>query len=772
MNRTVTPPPTDLELPRDANRTRDAKPPTGAFYRLGKVIGAHARLVLAITLAVFVLSAVLGVGAFGRLLSGGFDNPSSASSKAAVLLDQHFGGQPDIIFLVHARTGTVDSPAATASGIALATKLSHDARLSGVTSYWTTHSPALRSTDSSDALILTHVVGTTDQATKTATSILADYAHQNTSVVTVRIGGALGTGINTQVTKDLALAESIAVPLTLILLLLAFGSVVAALLPLSIGLFAIVATLAELNVLTHVTSVSIFAINLTTALGLGLGIDYALLMVSRFREELARGVDVREGVARTTATAGRTIAFSALTVAAALSAMLVFPVYFLRSFAYAGVGVTLFAALSALVVLPALLSVLGHRVNSGRIPGVKTVRSPEAPFWGHLAKAVMRRPALAALPVVGVLLFLAVPLLHVTFATPDDRALPTSSASHQVGDALRTGFTTQPSEIDILIQPALPAATLASYTQHLSTLTGVQVATSSAGSFAAGRTAGATANPAALGVPGTDRLTVSTNLQSTSGAAQQLVNQIRSIATPDGAKALVGGDTATLIDDKTAISSRLLLAAAIIIITTFILLFLFTGSIIQPIRALLGNVLTLGATLGTMVWIFQDGHFTSVLGFTPTPTNTAMPVLLFCIAFGLSMDYEVFLMSRIKELHDDGAINADAVTGGLARTGRIVSTAAALLAVSFFAFATSHVSFIQLFGLGTGMAILIDATLVRGVLVPAFMRAFGENSWYAPPLLRRLHNRVGINEGDPGERHRDPAGTALEASPLPAGVQS
>jgi RND superfamily putative drug exporter len=493
--------------------------------------------------------------------------------------------------------------------------------------------------------------------------------------------------------------------------------------------------------------------------------------VSRFREELAGGVDVREAVARTTATAGRTIAFSALTVAAALSAMLVFPVYFLRSFAYAGVGVTLFAALSALIVLPALLTVLGHRVNSGRIPGVKTARSPEAPFWGHLAKAVMRRPALAALPVIAVLLFLTVPLLHVTFATPDDRALPTSSSSHQVGDALRTDFATQPSEVDILIQPALPAATLASYTQHLSTLSGVQVANSSAGTFAAGHLTSGTAG-STMAAAGTDRLTVSTDLQSTSGAAQQLVDQIRSIATPDGAKALVGGDTATLIDDKTAISSRLLLAAAIIIVTTFILLFLFTGSIIQPIRALLGNVLTLGATLGTMVWIFQDGHFASVLGFTPTPTNTAMPVLLFCIAFGLSMDYEVFLMSRIKELHDSGLSNADAVIGGLARTGRIVSTAAALLAVSFFAFATSHVSFIQLFGLGTGMAILIDATLVRGVLVPAFMRAFGENSWYAPPVLRRLHNRFGVNEGDPGNRHGDAAATALEGSPLLAGVQS
>jgi RND superfamily putative drug exporter len=742
MTHTIAP-----QLPSTAPPPSADTSPGGAFYRLGRLVSGHARLVLAVTLAVLVLAAVLGVGAFGRLLSGGFDDPSAASSEAAALIDQHFGGQPDLIFLVHARTGTVDGPAATADGTALANTLSRDSRLSGVTSYWTTRDPTLRSTDNTDALILTHVVGNTDQATTTATAILADYAHENTNTVTVRIGGSLGTGTNTQVTKDLALAESIAVPLTLILLLVAFGSIVAALLPLSIGLLAIVATLAELDLLTRVTSVSIFAINLTTALGLGLGIDYALLMVSRFREELALGVNVREAVARTTATAGRTIAFSALTVAAALSAMLVFPVYFLRSFAYAGVGVTIFAALSALLVLPALLSLLGHRVNSGRILGIKTARSAEAPFWGHLATAVMRRPAIAALPVVAVLLFLAVPLLHVTFATPDDRALPTSNASHQVGDALRNDFTTQPSEIDILIQPALPTAALAAYTQHLSTVTGVQTVDSSAGAFAAGHLNTAGASSPTMTASNTDRITVSTNLQATSGAAQQLVEDIRDTPTPEAAKTVVGGDTAKLIDDKDAISSRLPLAAAIIAITTFILLFLFTGSIVQPIRALLGNILTLGATLGTMVWIFQDGHFASVLGFTPTPTNTAMPVLLFCIAFGLSMDYEVFLMSRIKELHDSGASNTASVIGGLARTGRIVSTAAALLAVSFFAFATSHVSFIQLFGLGTGMAILIDATLIRGVLVPTFMRAFGENSWYAPTWLRHLHNNIGVNEG-------------------------
>lgn len=368
------------------------------FYALGSVIVRRARLVLALSVAALLVFAVLGVGVFGRLLSAGFDNPASASSRAKVLLDQKFGGDPDMIFLVHATSGTVDGAAATANGEALAAKLAADPRLTGVTSYWTTHAPNLRSKDGTDALILTRVVGDDNQAATTSTKLLSAYAHENTRAATVRIGGALGTGIGGQVTKDLAVAESIAVPLTLILLMVVFGSVVAALLPLSIAVLAIFGTLAELSVLTHVTSVSIFAINLTTALGLGLGIDYALLMVSRFREELANGVDVPEAVARTTATAGRTIAFSALTVAAALAAMIVFPVYFLKSFAYAGVGVTAFAAMGALIVMPALLTVLGHRVNAGRIPGIKTVRSAETPFWGRLANAVMRRPIVAAVP--------------------------------------------------------------------------------------------------------------------------------------------------------------------------------------------------------------------------------------------------------------------------------------------------------------------------------------------------------------------------------------
>ncbi|MDX6255113.1 MAG: putative drug exporter of the superfamily [Frankiales bacterium] len=716
------------------------------FYRLGQRIATRARLVLALSVGVLVVSAVLGVGAFARLLSAGFDDPASASSRAKLLLDQKFGGEPDLIFLVHARTGTVDAAAVATDAQTLAHRLSLDARLSGVTSYWSTHAAGLRSRDGTDALILAKVIGDDSTANTNAKALLTDYGHLDNSAATVRIGGIRGTDVGGQVSKDLALAEAIAVPITMILLVIAFGSLVAALLPLAVGILAIFGTFAELSLLTHVTSVSVFAINLTTALGLGLGIDYALLMVSRFREELARGVTVNEAVARTMATAGRTIAFSALAVAAALSAMLVFPVYFLKSFAYAGVGVTVFAAASALLVMPSLLTVLGHRVNAGRIPGIRSVRSVEAPFWGRLATGVMRRPVLAAAPVIAVLLVLATPLLSVTFGTPDDRVLPTSAGSHQVGDTLRHDFTTTPNVVDLVITPALSHAALQSYSVQLSRLAGVQRADSSAGSFSSSQPSTPGTNPAALTASGTQRLSLSTGLDPASGAAQTLLRQIRAVPSPAGTTVLVGGATATLIDAKHAIRSRLPLAAALIVVTTFILLFLFTGSILHPIRALLGNALTLGATLGTMVWIFQDGHLASFLGFTPTPTNTAMPVLLFCIAFGLSMDYELFVISRIKELHDAGAANAGAVTGGLARTGRIVSTLASLLAVSFFAFGTSKVSFIQFFGLGTGLAILIDATLVRGVLVPAFMRALGERSWYAPAPLRRIHNRIGVRE--------------------------
>ncbi len=705
------------------------------FHRLGAFVAARAKLVLAVSLVVVAGCAVLGMGVFGRLQDEGFADPSAASTKAKALLDTKFGGEPNIVFLVHARDGSIDSPAVTADGERLTRALTNDPRLRDVSSYWPAHVPALRSRNGADALIVAHVIHGSD-------GILKDYGNVDTANATLRIGGDKGTDVGAQVGKDLAIAEAIAVPITLILLVIAFGSMVAAVLPLSVALIAILGTFAELGLLTHATDVSIFAINLTTALGLGLGIDYALLIVSRFREELSRGVAVPDAVARTTATAGRTIAFSALAVAAALATMLVFPVYFLKSFAYAGVGGTLFAALAALVVLPAILTLLGHRVNAGRVPGVRPMRSPEAPFWGRLARAVMRRPVLWAAPVIAALLVMSAPLLHVTFATPDERVLPKSTATHQVGDTLRAQFAVKPNPIDSVLSPAPSAASLARYRSELRGLTGVTGVTTTTSE-------------------GTTRVSLATSYDSASGPAQHLVRQVRAVPAPPGSTVLVGGATATLIDAKYAISSHLWLAGLIIVLSTLIVLFLFTGSIVQPVRALIGNALTLGATLGTMVWIFQDGHLSGVLGFTPTPINTSMPVLLFCIAFGLSMDYEVFLISRIKELHDSGAPTRDAVIQGLARTGRIVSTAAVLLAVSFFAFGTSKVSFIQFFGLGSGLAILLDATLVRGVLVPASMRLLGDASWYAPGPLRRFHRAFGLREAD--AREESPSGGQPQA---------
>jgi len=716
------------------------------FTSIGQFVVARAKLVLVLSGVAIAGFAVLGIGVFGKLLNNGFEDPNSGSNQARAVIDQKFGGAPNILFLVHARSGTVDGRAAATSGHALADNLAQDPRISQVTSYWSTKSPALRSQDGTDALILAIVKGDDEQASNAGSAITKHYANVDTAATTVRIGGGVGTNVGDQVGKDIARAESIAVPITILLLIWAFGSLVAAFLPLSVGVVAIFGALAGLDAVSQFANVSVFAINLITAMGLGLGIDYALLMVSRFREELAAGASVDDAVIRTTATAGRTIAFSALTVAVAMSAMLVFPVYFLKSFAYGGVGVTVFAALGALFVLPALLKVLGHRVNAGRVPGVTAMRSPEAPFWGRLAGLVMRRPAVTALPAVAVILALGAPVLHIGFSTPDERVLPTSNPAHQVGDALRSNFASQPTDVEVVIAQAVPESVLGDYARRLSELTGVQQVDSAAGSFAHGTSALAQGKPAALAAHGSQWVRVTTGLAPTSDAAQELARQIRSTTPAPGTTVYVGGASAQLIDAKHAIGSRVWLAGLLIVVSSFVLLFLFTGSVLQPLRALIGNGLTLAATFGAMVWIFQDGHLASLLDFTPTPTNTDMPVLLFCVAFGLSMDYEVFVVSRIKELHDHGHSNPDSVVHGLARTGRIVSTAAALLAVSFFAFGSSHVSFIQFFGIGSGLAILLDATVVRGVLVPAFMRLFGENSWYAPRPLRRVHDRFGLRE--------------------------
>ncbi|MEZ0109250.1 RND superfamily putative drug exporter [Catenulispora sp. EB89] len=721
--------------------------------RIGRLAVGRPKAVLTAASILLVAMVVVGIGAFGVLKSGGFDDTSSQSWRSQEAIDAQFGGQPNLVLVVGARTGDVDSGAAAQAGQTLTQQLSTDHGVSNVVSYFANHSPGLRSTDGHEAMVLVRVLGDDNQVGTTTNRLLGAYVKDN-AAVTVQAGGdaAVNHNVTDQVTKDLAVAESIAVPLTLILLVLAFGSLVAALLPLAIGLVAILGTFAELAILGRLTDVSVFAINITTALGLGLGIDYALLMVARFREYLSQGTSVQDAVLGTMRTAGRTIAFSALTVAAALAALLVFPLYFLRSFAYAGIGVVAIAAASALIIMPALLAVLGTRVNAGRLPWARGAQQGSAaPAWGRLASLVMKRPALMALPVVAVLAFLATPLLGASFGTPDETVLPTSAPARQAADALHNDFQgNQATAVQIVTTGPADTASVSTYAAKLSTLPGAVRVDSSAGSYAHGASLGMNPSDAGMAAKTAQELTVFTSSDGHSAAAEQLVRDARAIPGPAGTSTLIGGETARLIDSEHGITARLPYAIAWVVLTTFIVLFLFTGSVTQPLRALVLNTLGLSASIGTMVWVFQQGHLSGLLGFTPRPMDTAMTVLLFCIAFGLSMDYEVFLTSRIKELHAQGADLHHSVSEGLARTGRIVSTAAGLLAVSFFAFGTASVSFLQFFGLGCGIAILIDALLIRGILVPAAMRILGRSAWWAPGPLRWVHERFGVSE-DAGE---------------------
>ncbi|MGW4124846.1 MMPL family transporter [Nocardia sp. NPDC004711] len=690
----------------------------------------RARTVLAFSVLILIAAAFLGAGAFGKLQGGGFDDPAAASSRAAAAIDDHFGGQTNLVLMVHANSGTVDTPAVADAARQLTERVAAEPGMSQVASYWTTAAPAMKSRDGANGIVVAHIDGDAGQVSE-RTAVLVERYRGASGPITVGAGGtaAVQHDVNDQVAKDLGLAESIAIPLTLILLVLAFGSVVAALVPLILGVVAILGTFAELDLLGRITAVSVYSVNLTTALGLALGVDYALLLVARFREELSGGADVRAAVATMLRTAGRTIVFSATTVVAALAALLVFPEFFLRSFAYAGMGVVAIAAISALTVVPALLAVLGRRVNACSLPWSNAHRGSDAPAWGRLAAAVTRRPIAAALPVVAILALVAGPLLGVGFSIPDERVMPANAASRQVADTLHDGFAGfGHASVDVVIDGPATTSAIADYAARVSQLPGVTGVTTS------------------VAQPRLQRLTVASDLDEKSTAAGDLVRSVRAVAAPAGTVALVGGVDAQQIDTESSIGSRLPIAALMIVLTTFALLFAFTGSVVQPLRALLLNALGLSAALGAMVWIFQDGHLSGLLGFTPRPTDTAMAVLLFCVAFGLSMDYEVILTSRIKELRDQGAATTDAVIHGLAKTGRIVSTAAGLLAVSFFAFGVSKVSFIQMFGLGTGLAILIDALLIRGILVPAAMSLLGRTNWYAPAPLRRLHRYIALQD--------------------------
>jgi putative drug exporter of the RND superfamily len=742
--------------------------------RFARLSTNHARAVVIAAVVMFAIAGALGGGVADHLTSGGFEDPSSESERADDALAERFDtGVPNMLLLVTARDGDVDAPAVAAAGTALTAELAAEEGVADVVSYWSEgNAPPLRNDDGDRALVVARVVGNDDQVEDRVTELAPRYEHWegtagvDAAAVYVELGGFAEVfhEVGETIEEDLVRAETIALPITLILLILVFGSVVAASLPLVIGVMSIIGTFFVLRLLAMLTDVSIYALNLTTALGLGLAIDYSLFVVSRYREELRAGYAPRAAVSRTVRTAGRTVAFSALTVAASLCAMLVFPIAFLRSFAYAGVAVAILAGLFSVVVLPAILFLLGHRVNALTL-WRRSVTPPEEGFWHRVAIVVMRRPIPIATAVVAFLLVLGAPFLGLRLSSPDDRVLPESADVRQVHDVLREEFSSEEAGALSVVAPDAPNAVpglrnqIDAYATQLATMPSVARVDAATGTYCgAGLAEQLGCEPGQLVLPpdtsprygeftadGAAYLSVIPSVEPVSEAGEDLVHAIRDADAPWDV--LVTGQSASLIDTNQSLFDRLPWALGLVAVITAVLLFMMFGSVVIPAKAIVLNVLSLTATFGAMVWIFQEGHLSGLLDFTATGSlNAAMPILMFCIAFGLSMDYEVMLLSRIKEEHDNGADSVRSVAVGLERTGRIVTAAAVLIAVVMIAFATSRVSFIKLFGVGLTLAVLTDAFLIRGTLVPAFMRLAGDWNWWAPGPLRRFHDRWGVSE--------------------------
>jgi RND superfamily putative drug exporter len=724
------------------------------FTRIGRFAVRRRRLVLALTAALVVVAGVLGGAVFDRLATGGFEDPDAESARAADLLEEEFGaGAPNVVLLVTADGGDVDAAAVAAAGQELTDELAAYPKADDVVSYWSLGSPPpLRSEDGSAALVVGRLAGEQDTWEEAADGLAETFAGER-GPVTVEVGGSVEifNQVGATIESDLARAESVAVPITLILLIIVFGGVVAALLPVGVGMLAVLGAFFVLWLITAVTDVSVFSINLVTALGLGLAIDYSLFVVSRFREELHAGRSVDDAVIRTVETAGRTVAFSALTVAASLSALLIFPLFFLRSFAYAGIGVILVAMLTSLVGLPALLAVLGTRVDRWRVFRHRPTPVMGTGFWHRLATTVMRRPLVVTVAVVALLVGLGLPFLGARFGSPDHRVLPEGNPAREVSESLRDDFVSDEADaFPVVVTGTVDDAAVEAYATELSALPGIARVDARTGRYADGALLlGPDATAEQFRADGATWFSLVPTVEPVSDEGEVLVHAIRDLDTAFD-EVLVGGLGAQQIDVKASIFALVPWAALWIALATFILLFAMFGSILVPVKALVLNTLSLTATFGAMVWVFQQGHGAGLLAFTPTGlTDTTTPILMFCIAFGLSMDYEVFLLSRIKEEYDRTGDNEYAVAAGLEHTGRIVTAAALLLAVTFLAFATSGITFIKLFGLGLAMAVVMDATIVRATLVPAFMKLAGDANWWAPGPMKRFQQRFGLHEAPP-----------------------
>ncbi|WP_051721572.1 MULTISPECIES: MMPL family transporter [Actinomycetes] len=737
---------------------------------LARGVIAAPKRVLAGALLLLIICGVLGSSVSGHLAAGGFQDPDSESAKAIEVMSDTFerGGLQVVIRLHEPGTPNIaDSDTARTAADAVVRELESLSFVERpIISAWNNPeaAAALISEDRTSGLITFTVAGGDKDAAgngkKIENRFSAPSFTSQFSGINVLVGGQamVYSQVNEQTSHDLFIAEAVAIPISFLLLIWVFGGLTAAVLPLAIGIFAIIGTTAVLRGFTLFADVSVFALNLTTAMGLALAIDYTLLIINRYREEVQAGRDRDDALVVTVATAGRTVLFSAVTVAFSLAAMAIFPMYFLRSFAYAGLAVVALAAAAALVVAPAIIAVLGPRIDSldvrrpiRRLLGRDEphVPEPEESMWYRSTQFVLRHAVPVGLAVVALLLVLGAPFLGIKFGYPDDRVLPESASARVLGDELREDYSQNASaSVNIVIPDArdLDEPTMSRYGQDLSQVADVTAVTTPVGTFVDGQRVGNGGND--MTADNAAYLTVSSTVDPFSERGQDQLDALREVPAP--AETLFSGLAQQNIDNVNSIIDHLPEVFVVIVVTTFILLFLLTGSVLLPVKALVLNVFSLTATFGAMVWIFQDGNLGG-LGSTTTGTLIAnMPVLMFCIAFGLSMDYEVFLLSRIREEWlKSGRTRADndhAVAYGLARTGRVVTAAALLMAIVFGGIAFSQVSFMRMFGVGLALAVLMDATLIRMFLVPAFMKIAGRANWWAPAPLRKFHDRFGLSE--------------------------
>ena len=714
--------------------------PSSPRSRPNPLLGRLARVVVArpgVILACFAV-AVVAAGSYGRdtasvLSPAGYEVTGSESTRAAAFLaDELDTGPANVVLLATATEPEgVNGDRARVDGLAIGDRLDALPDVSDVSSYWTTGASALRSTDGTQALVTARIVASEDEIYDRVETIRAELAGPSGSLE-IEVGGssAMNLEVVEESERDLLRAELIAIPITTLIMLLVFRSIGAALLPLVVSAVAVAGTAAALKGLSELTLVSIFSLNLTTALGLGMGVDYSLFLLSRWREERAAGAASDDAIVTAVTVAGRSILFSGLTTAATLAALLLFDYPLLRSLAVAGFVVVILATTGALVALPAAMALLGERIDRFQVRRA-THRPVEHGGWYRLALAVMRRPVVVIVATVAVLVILGSPFLRAEFGIPDDRVLPTHSPARQVAEQLRTGFDGREFGALAVVAPdGEPDAALA---RTLSSVPGVARVDGASGVFIDGRPVADVVAPARFtraDGPGT-WYSVVPDVEPISAQGEDIVADIR--ALPSSTPLLVGGEPARLVDNKAEVAAKLPFVIAWVALAIGVLLYRSFGSVLVPLKAFVLNALSLTAAFGAIVWVFQDGRLSGLLGFTPTGlTDTQTPVLMFCIAFGLSMDYEVFLLSRIKEEWDRTGDTRRAVAVGLQKTGGIITAAAVLMAIVFLAFASGNVTFIQMVGVGLALSIVMDAAVVRSLLVPAFMHIAGDWNWWSP----------------------------------------